>query len=69
MAKDARNSLQRFVGAIESHFAAVANRRGENDPTVERTYQLLEEAFLDYEEAIQDNFEEYLPFELVEEEE
>jgi hypothetical protein len=68
MAKDSRVTLQHFIAALENHHQAVSNRRGEGDTAVERAYELLESAFLDYEEALQDSFEELLPFELAEDE-
>ena len=68
MAKDSRLALQHFIAALENHFEAVSQRRGENNQNLERAYELLETAFLDYEEALQDGFEELLPFELAEDE-
>lgn len=69
MAKDSRVALQHFIAALENHHSAVALRRGAEDTSVERAYELLESAFLDYEESLQDSYEEFLPFELAEEEE
>lgn len=69
MAKDPRVSLQHFIAALENHLSAVSVQRESSDGAVERAYLLLEEAFLDYEESMQDSFEELLPFELVEEDE
>ena len=66
MAKDSRVALQHFIAALENHLQAVTDRRGDHDSTVERAYELLESAFLDYEESLQDSFEELLPFELAE---
>ncbi|MEN9707272.1 MAG: hypothetical protein RIS31_838 [Actinomycetota bacterium] len=68
MAKDSRVALQHFIAALENHHSAVMNRRGESDSTVERAYELLESAFLDYEESLQESYEELLPFELAEDE-
>ncbi len=68
MAKDSRIALQHFIAALENHHSALAQRRGEEDTSVSRAYELLETAFLDYEESIQDAFEELLPFELAEDE-
>jgi hypothetical protein len=68
MAKDSRVALQHFIAALENHFVAVSQGRGENDQNVGRAYELLESAFLDYEEALQDSYEEFLPFELAEDE-
>ncbi|MEY4553873.1 MAG: hypothetical protein RL197_300 [Actinomycetota bacterium] len=67
MVKDSRVALQHFIAALENHLSAVSLRRGDQDANVERAYLLLQDAFLDYEEALQDSFEELLPFELVEE--
>lgn len=66
MAKDSRVALQHFIAALENHHSAVSLRRGDEDTSVERAYELLEAAFLDYEESMQDSFEELLPFELAE---
>jgi hypothetical protein len=66
MAKDPRVSLQHFIAALENHLSTVSQRRDDEDPSVERAYELLESAFLDYEESLQDSFEELLPFEIAE---
>lgn len=68
MAKDPRLTLQQFIGALERHLEAVSSRRGEDDPAVVHAYERLQEAFLDYEEALDEGFSEYLPFELAEDE-
>lgn len=68
MAKDSRLTLQQFIGALERHLEAVSSRRGEDDPAVDLAYERLQEAFLDYEESLQEQFSEYLPFELAEDE-
>jgi hypothetical protein len=60
--------LQQFIGALERHLEAVSSRRGEEDPAVDLAYERLQEAFLDYEESLQEQFSEYLPFELAEDE-
>ena len=66
MAKDSRVALQHFIAALENHHSALSQRRGDADTSVERAYELLESAFLDYEESLQDSYEELLPFELAE---
>ncbi len=66
MAKDPRASLQHLIAALENHLSTVSQRRGVDDPSVERAYELLESAFLDYEESLQDSYEELLPFEIAE---
>lgn len=66
MAKDSRVALQHFIAALENHLSAVSVIGDANSANVERAYSLLQEAFLDYEEALQDSYEELLPFELAE---
>ncbi len=66
MAKDSRVALQHFIAALENHLSALSVRGETNNASVERAYSLLQEAFLDYEEALQDGYEELLPFELAE---
>lgn len=68
MAKDSQVALQHLIAALENHHAALVQRRGLDDNSVSRAYELLENAFLDYEESLQDNYEELLPFELAEDE-
>lgn len=67
MAKDARNALQQLIASLERHFEAVVSRRGTDDPAVEQAYYQLEDAFLNYEEALGEKYEEYLPIALAEE--
>ena len=69
MAHDARNSLNQFVAALERHFEASSSGRGSDDPAVVASYEHLKTAFLDYEEALSDQFGEILPMELAEDDE
>ncbi|MFM1957051.1 MAG: hypothetical protein RLZ41_450 [Actinomycetota bacterium] len=66
MAQDARIALQQFIASLERHFEAIASRRGSEDPAVEQAYFQVEDAFLNYEEALNEKFEEYLPISLAE---
>jgi hypothetical protein len=66
MAQDARNTLNMLVAALERHYEAVATGRGSDDPAVISTYEHLKTAFMDYEEALSDQFGEVLPMELAE---
>jgi hypothetical protein len=68
MAKDARVALNQLNAALERRFEAVASGRGADDPAILNAYEHLEEAFLDYEEALNDQFGEFLPMELAEDE-
>jgi hypothetical protein len=64
MAQEPRIALQQFIAALERHFEAMTSKHGNSDPAVLQTYDQLEDAFLDYEEAIGEKYEEFLPFEL-----
>ena len=66
MSQDARIALQQFIASLERHFEAIASRRGAEDPAVEQAYFQLEDAFLNYEEALNEKYEEYLPISLAE---
>ena len=69
MAHEARNTLNSLVAALERHYEAVSSGRGSEDPAVIATYEHLKTTFLDYEEAISDEFGEVLPMELAEDDE
>ena len=69
MAKDARMSLNSLVAALERHYEAISSGRGNDDPAVMATYEHLKSAFMDYEEALSDQFGEILPMELAEDDE
>jgi hypothetical protein len=62
MASDPRFALRQFVAALERHFETIATRRDPDDPAVTTAYDKLEEAFIEYEEALGDEYNEYLPF-------
>ncbi|MEY3317440.1 MAG: hypothetical protein RLZZ218_747 [Actinomycetota bacterium] len=69
MAHEARNTLNSLVAALERHYEAISSGRGSEDPAVVATYEHLKTAFLDYEEAISDEYGEVLPMELAEDDE
>ena len=61
MATDPRIALTQFTAALEKHFEAVAAQRGAGDSSVERAYDQLEDAFINYEEALSEEYGEFLP--------
>ena len=63
MAQEPRFALQQFIAALERHHEAVTMRRSDDDPAVQNAYELLKNAFLDYEESLEASFGEGLPFE------
>lgn len=66
MATDSRNALSQLIAALEKHFEAVSSKRGDEDSSVEQAYYQLEDAFLNYEEALSSQHGEYLPFSFAE---
>jgi hypothetical protein len=68
MAQDARIALQQFIASLERHFEAIASGRGAQDPAVEQAYFQVEDAFLNYEESLNEKYGEYLPISLAEDE-
>lgn len=67
MTVDPRAALDRFVAALEAHYSAVATRRGDDDPKVDDAYDILEDAFEVYDEALAHTFGELLPFSNIDE--
>jgi len=51
--------------ALRAHLAAVVTRRGETDPVVHEAFQVLRQAFLAYDAALYDVYDEVLPVEVV----
>ncbi|MFC5379645.1 DNA primase [Aquipuribacter nitratireducens] len=67
MSSDARAALDQFVAALQRHFEAAASRRSELDPTVVAAYDELAAAFVAYDDALFDAFDEVTPFDLTDE--
>ncbi len=66
MHEDPSVALQNFVSALERHLAVAATKRDGSDEALNKAYEQLEDAFLGYEEALQQTYGEYLPFEQAE---
>lgn len=67
MATDPRTALSHLIASFERHFEAVSAKRGDEDASAEQAYYQLEDAFLNYEDALSTEHGEFLPFTLVEE--
>ena len=67
MATDPRIALTQLVAALEKHFEAVASQRGAGDSSIERAYDQLEDAFINYEEALSEEYGEFLPIAIADE--
>jgi len=68
MAQEPRFALKQFIASVEKHFEAVVARRGPEDLSVDQAFFQLEDAFLNYQEALGETYEEDLPFDITEEE-
>ncbi len=68
MTVDPRAALDRLVAALEAHYAAVAARKGDDDPAVDDAYDVLADAFEVYDDALGTVHGEATPFYLAEEE-
>jgi len=66
MAQEPRFALKQLTAALEKHFEAVAAKRGPEDLSVDQAFFQLEDAFLNYQEALGETYEEDLPFDLPE---
>jgi hypothetical protein len=66
MQEDPTVALQKFVSALERHLAVAATKRDGSDEALNRAYEQLEDAFLGYEETLQQTYGEFLPFEQAE---
>ncbi|MCI9887653.1 primosomal protein [Micrococcales bacterium 31B] len=62
MSTDPRAALERLTLALENHLNALERRRGEDDPSVDRAFETLEDACEAYDDAIFTVFNETLPF-------
>ena len=61
MSTDPRAALQALVNALEEHLAAAANRRSDDDPSVDNAYVAIANSFEAYEEALYDAYDEVTP--------
>lgn len=61
MNTDPRAALQALVNALEEHLAAAANRRSDDDPSVDGAYLAIANSFEAYEEALYDAYDEVTP--------
>ncbi len=68
MQEDPQVALQRLIAALERHLDACSTKRPGGDQGIERAFELVEDAFLSYEEALSTTYDEYLPIALAEDE-
>lgn len=66
---DPRVALSALTNALEEHLSAAVNRRGEDDPGVERAFNRISDAFESYEDALFAATGEVTPLDLYDEDE
>lgn len=59
-----RRAADAVVDGLRAHLEAVLTRSGENDRAVHEAYDALREAFIVYDEALLDRYDEVLPVEV-----
>jgi|OM-RGC.v1.033516296 hypothetical protein len=65
---DSRQALEKLISALERHYELISQNHGGNDEIIIQAVGQVEDAFLDYEEAIGNEFDEFLPLEIAEDE-
>jgi hypothetical protein len=68
MQEDPQVALQRLIASLERHLDACSTKRPGVDQGIERAFELVEDAFLSYEESLSAKYDEYLPMTLAEDE-
>lgn len=64
MTLDPRTALNDLVAALERHLELAADRRGKDDPAVVAAYQRIANAFVDYDDALLDAYDEVTPLDV-----
>jgi hypothetical protein len=67
MTADPRAALATFVTALERHLEMASVRHGDDDPRVVEAYELVAEAFSEYDDALMDAYGEVTPLEVYDE--
>lgn len=65
MSHSPEQALESFITLMREHLAAIRESRGENDFAVEALYDRLADAYDDYAEALDEEFGETLPFDVL----
>ncbi len=64
MTLDPRAALNELVAALERHLEMAADRRGKDDPQVIAAYQRIANAFVDYDDALLEAYDEVTPLDV-----
>ncbi|MGL3807207.1 hypothetical protein ACSYDW_14020 [Paeniglutamicibacter sp. R2-26] len=68
MSTDPRVALSVLISCLEEHLAAVASKRGAEDANLSAAFLAVADAFEEYEDALYEAYEEFLPLSVVDEE-
>ncbi|GAA1348568.1 hypothetical protein [Falsarthrobacter nasiphocae] len=68
MSHTPEQSLEDLVSLMREHLAALRESRGDGDFAVEALYDRVGDAFADYADALDEEFGEALPMDLVDDE-
>jgi hypothetical protein len=63
---DSRQALSKLISALERHYELISQNHGGNDELIMQAVAQIEDAFVDYEDAISADFDEFLPLEIAE---
>ncbi|PQZ93967.1 hypothetical protein CQ018_09805 [Arthrobacter sp. MYb227] len=67
MSTDPRVALSVLISCLEEHLAAVASKRGAEDAALSSAFLAVADAFEEYEDALYEAYEEFLPLSVVDE--
>ncbi|MBV1778562.1 hypothetical protein KRR55_05455 [Paeniglutamicibacter sp. ABSL32-1] len=67
MSTDPRVALSVLTSCLEEHLSAVAAKRGAQDASISSAFLAVADAFEEYEDALYEAYEEFLPLSVVEE--
>ena len=68
MSTDPRVALSVLISCLEEHLAAVSAKRGAEDAALSSAFLAVADAFEEYEDALYEAYEEFLPLSVVDEE-
>ncbi|MDQ0093521.1 hypothetical protein [Paeniglutamicibacter psychrophenolicus] len=67
MSTDPRVALSVLISCLEEHLSAVAAKRGAQDASISAAFLAVADAYEEYEDALYESYEEFLPLTVVDE--
>lgn len=68
MSTDPRVALSVLISCLEEHLSAVAAKRGTADASISSAFLAVADAYEEYEDALYESYEEFLPLTVADEE-